>query len=254
MPIRRCGRSLNTSSFIYPAALSGRPLAEATATIGVDGLNAASGQGTRVPADVVSAAEHCPATIYLCSYEGTEKQKACGGSYKLVSKRGLTDAPVWHHTSESLWLYKGSGGMLYVDDDDACDLQFDCAQGCIRSNSDSATGNLPFDLPDQWQRYIEDHEEWVSARSLVSGNAFAAAAPMCAAAFPAKNQLPPCEESFEKIRIFIEGRVCILEDVDSFQILIRENMRQQLWPASEQTKCEQRARLASRQRGLPSPA
>ena len=30
----------------------------------VDGFNAASGQGTRTPADVVSAAEHCPATIY----------------------------------------------------------------------------------------------------------------------------------------------------------------------------------------------
>ena len=69
-----------------------------------------------------------------------------------------------------------------------------------------------------------------------------------------KEQVAALRASFEKIRIFIEGRGRTPEDGDSFQILIREIMRQQRWPASERMQCEQHARLASLQRRRLSPA
>ena len=113
--------------------------------------------------------ENCPVDLYVYSFEGTWNQRACSGKYSLVAKWIASPAgyPLWRHSRKRLWLYKGTEGSLYVGDDEELDRDFGCDQGYIRISKPSA-GKLPHELPDLWERYDEDSDEWISTGVVVS--------------------------------------------------------------------------------------
>ena len=107
--------------------------------------------------------------------EGTSYQRACSGKYSLVAKWIASPAgyPLWQASPSrgnpraQRWLYKGTDGSFYVGDEEERDRDFGCDQGYIRTSKPRA-GKLPHELPDLWERYDEDSDEWISTGVVVS--------------------------------------------------------------------------------------
>ena len=97
--------------------------------------------------------------------EGTECQVGCGGEYCAVTFQGPEGRPVWRHAQWPLWLFNGDDGRWYIGNEEELELAFRCAQGFFRSKvNDDPTASVPCD---QWERYDDDQDEWVSTTVIV---------------------------------------------------------------------------------------
>ena len=103
--------------------------------------------------------------------EGTEDQIGCSGEYYAVTFQGPEGRPVWRHAQLPLWLYNGNDGRWYIGNEEEFELAFRCAQGFIRSKTDVVEApwydHTATDPCDQWERYDDDLDEWVSTTIMV---------------------------------------------------------------------------------------
>ena len=78
---------------------------------------------------------------------------------------------MWRHAQWQLWLFNGNDGRWYIGNEEELELAFRCAQGFIRSKIDGLEAPwydpTASDLCEQWERYDDEQEDWVSTTVIV---------------------------------------------------------------------------------------